>query len=270
MRAALRFTLTGGSTNASVRVDEVRSPMYRDYWFRFTWNGATGTVDCYDTRREAEAGAPKLASGTLTGSGTVSLTVAPGARFDPTPMQVTMRLDGTFTDALVGHVAAVESALVDRVALILARYTALNESLAGVKTIVKFDAAPEFMPYVGVTAAGMVTGSLGGAGGQSGDFDLDLYAATVVMDNDLAAQAILELAGTLRSIALDEQRTWGGWAQDTVARGAMQPLVDKKDGGGFLFTCLVPITVKLWDIQPAIDPNGSALAGVGGKYITGL
>jgi len=271
MRTGLVSKLTSPSGNAVLRLDEVRSTIFRDWWFRSTWNGSAYTLDLYRTYDDAVNQQSKMASAThAAGEGViVSLTLAGGAPFDPTPITAVVSAVGTWTSAIIGWVSGAQAQLSDRFGAILARYTAAGEVFEGVNMIGLGEFSPEILPAIGwMPVPGGITGRAPNRYQRQIPFDFQF--AVESPDNASAVRAATEGTERLASIVLDEQRKWGGFAIDTALRGQIDPAKNLGAGReGTVYRGIIPVTVSMPDFAAELNPT-DLVGGSGGKYVAGL
>lgn len=260
---------TGASAGAILQVEIVESPYFRDWWLRSAWTGASYTLEAYRTRSDAEAQQSLMASAThAAGELVVTLTLAGGAPFNATPFRVRLTASGTWTQAIVGWVAAAETLLIDRVAAVLELYRQPNEALAGARKIETWSFLPTSLPALGVVLGGTLVDAGPGGPFMDGRVALDLFAAEDGLNKDRITRSTIDLACALRAVAIGEQARWGGMALNTEMRGVMQT-AEWADDGSLVRYAVVPISVQLVDFRHSIDPNNPEVLS-GGKYALSL
>lgn len=269
MRAPCLYSFVGGSAGAECLLTEVRSTYFRDWYLRSTWNGSVYVVDVYESLDNAVNQQSRLATGAHAPGfqQEMTFTVAPGAPWDPTPMKATFNAGGTWTTALYGWIAGVQAALLPRMTSILARYAAQHEMLEGLICADPGLALPQVLPAFGVDPDPS-NPQAGDTNRFDGKIGMRLWAADEGLDETSVVSRVVGYAEVLRSIALDEQRTWGGFAQHTVSRGPIEPAMTT-DRERDVFTASVPIEIQVADFVAERGPTDAG-PGTGGKYVVGL
>lgn len=279
MRTSICLAISNKSSDDSgLRVQTIKSSYWRNLFIRSDWNGAQYTLDVYGSKTDAESTVTRLAfatHGALDPWATVSLTKDPAAPFDITPAEVVAATRGTWDDMILGHVDDPELWLIDRIIALLELYRAPNESLDIVPgPIVKGPLRPSAQsPAIAVAPAISELNAERTSLQFRNDLAFDITAYSDLNDNPQCMDEVLRVAGALRSIALDEQRTWGGICEKTEARGPLLPAqldFESRDGGHSLYTCTVPILATVATFDSAEDPSVAGGAGSGGKYAASL
>jgi len=268
MRAALRYSLTGASAGAAANVIGVQSTIFRDYWVRVaSGDGITYSVDVYRSKDEADTQQARLGFGTCGAGLNVSSVIAPdgAAPFVVTPMTVFLTLGGTFTSAIFGWVAAIEAALIDRMASLLALYSTANEALSGINYAGVGLGIPAILPCYGIRPGKQ------GVDREHRDMfiarvGVELFVAAEGTDDPAVIHECVSWCETLRSIALDEQMTWGGWAINTTTQG-IEPAMSA-DNDLVVYEAKLPLMIEVPGLYPDRPPGESPSSG--GKYVVGL
>lgn len=267
MRAPLLFRSVGESVGAEYLV-EVLATVYRDYYLRISEAAGTYTVDVYATLSDAEAQTSRLATGThaVGGPHVVVLTPDGGAPFAATPMTVVVQAGGTWTTRIIGWVAGVQAALLARIGDILEQYAQPDEVLDGLAFGGISLNLPQRLPCYGFGPMPTFTAR----------FDTNRFQSRIAVKLFAAFEGVkpatvircTSIGEALRSIALDEQQTWGGFAMTTTAAGALEPAVDD-DNGDIVFSSSQVVLIDVPELVAERDP-ASLVPSTGGKYVVGL
>jgi hypothetical protein len=267
VRAGLLYSMAGGSNGAIFTVRGMQNTYLRDFFLRSAWNGATYNLDAYRTKDEAINQQSRLAFAThATGTNViVPMTVDGAAPFNATPMTVIVDAVGTWTSAICGWEAGVQAAILHRMDAILARYVLPNEALAGLNYVGVGLLLPATLPAVGIMP-GPVTVLRETNANFVLNIGVDLYAASEGADNPSAIYDVIRYGETLRSIVLDEQLQWTGFAISTVGSGAIEATTTQDV---LVYKVTVPVAMEMPGLYAERAPGEGAF-GLGGKYAAGL
>jgi hypothetical protein len=240
--------------------------MFRDYWVRVAWTGALYTVDVYATQDDANNAVSRLAYGTCgAGDNSVTMTVDGAAAFNPTPMTVVLTTVGTFTSSIHGWVSGLQAELLTRIEYLLSQYAGPNETLNGMHYAGIGLGLPAILPAYGVRP-GRQQVSREHRDLFIADCAVELYAAAESMDDPSVIHECVEWCEKLRSIALDEQQTWGGFATTTTTTG--MEMARSEVNGLVVYEANLPLIITVaglyTDRAPGTEPSS------GGKYAAGL
>lgn len=278
MRWPVREDWVGAQVGDDLRLRRVDSKMFRDFWFKATKPGGVHTLTGYATKEDAEAGTSPVVVGTFnpvaSGDVTVTMAASPGALFNPLPMEVRLfaPTSGNWTSATLGWSGAVETVAINRIQTILKNYIAAYEALDTVAEVVKGHSLPdEYLgagsPVVGVTHGLSSADTEVGPNLWKGLVDVEVVAWALEADKQDSMDLVSRLAGALRSICLDEQRTWFGFATDTRLRGGIT-IQEQQEGNSWLHRAVLPLTLVLAEAQGQREVGGQV--STGGKYTAGL
>lgn len=264
----IRTKIDGAVGGVDARIVEVRSPWWREFWFR--WRHAAGVYTLAVFRTEAELIADQNVLGTATHAAStgddvlsVPIVPTPGAPLDVDPMAVLLFANGAWDTARIAWTERVTSMLLRRVRDMLDVYRAPGESLERATKVVFGHQRPNVpMPCIGVSSGSVSPSNPQAALLELHQVQFELYAWVSSLDNDAAYLAAAEIGSSLVSI-VEEQRTWGGLAADTRVLPPVQ-LTLEAQGDGVTYQALVVCVADFSDLTGSRTVNGEA--GDGGKY----
>lgn len=270
MRYPVRQAWGGVTPGSDLHLIEVESAMFRSFWFRSVGGPTTYALNAYLTKADAEAATGRVMQATH-GPGAsvvVPMAVSAGAAVDPTPTSVRLFAIGAWTDALLGWSDDVEMVLIDRMVRVFENYRATYEVLAEVEAIQIGHTMPEInFSVIGVTTGLSQPSQPFGANLWSGLIDVEVVVWTMDADPDVSKRRCSRLSGALRSICMDEQRTWGDFATETRLRGGVL-VANEERGNAWLYEAIIPLTVQLAEARGQRTVGGAQSDG--GKYTVGL
>ncbi len=285
MRVGIRTTTyVNAIEDTFARVWRVTCPLYRDFWFGVTYDTGSPTtpyvIKAY--QREADIGTEALVLAHATvgpcSEAETALTLTGGAPLNVVSMTVTLSLAGSWTGTVsLGWTQNISGELVTQMQRVLERYMGSTDSLglAGLKKVHQGWTRPPVLPALAL----LTESEEYDPNSEEYTVNLDLYAYEERWDREGVQRAMADIAGALRTIALDEQRTWGwgdmdqgGPVVNTLPRGSLTIGVSESLGGGFEFAAHLPLRVVLVGVEETRGPAGSGYAinagqpGYGGKY----
>lgn len=261
-----------------LRVVEVRSDVWREFWLISKEAGGTYSLDVYATEEDAIAETHRLSFATHVASSggnsiDVTMTVDPAAAFDCTPMVVTLHAQGSWASARIAWTHNLTGILIRRIAELLELYTADFEMLgrAGNRTAFEVQIGHQtpmaLTPAVGVSS-GAVTLEDQVQQFEGHSIQVELHAWVARLENEDAYSDAVRAGSALLAI-VEEQRTWGGIAGDSKVQNPGQIGIELREGGGLTYHALVVFSARFPDLTATRGP-GSNEYGTGGVYAAAL
>lgn len=263
----VNVSIAGAAGGYDARVVDVRSPVWREYWLRWSHLAGTYTIDVFKTEADLEADQNRLGTGThaaTVGGGPTVVSITPdvGAAIDVNPMQVLVHANGAWDTAIVAWTDRLASMLLRRVRDVLALYRAPGESLEGLRSV----AFGHQIPSTQLDAVGISSGTVTpqqqvpGAQLDMHEVQFELYAWAANLSNDTAYLRAADLGSALISIC-EEQRTWGGLVADTRV---LPPAAITIERDGTVYQALVVAVATFSDLVASVTTTSNP--GDGGEY----